>query len=78
MNQLKSYLNCSTDHGKKDMLPVAGAKGWRLIGGTLADALVARHCWRRERETGVFGLKKEEGAEELWPMEANCADIGYL
>ena len=62
---------------KKDMLPMVGAKGWRLIERTLAGALVARHCWRRER-LGFFGLRKEEGTEELWPMRAYCADKSYL
>ena len=50
---------------KKDMLPMAGAKGWRLIERTLAGVLVSRHCWRRERDWG-FWLEEEEGSKESY------------
>jgi hypothetical protein len=53
----------------RSTLPMPMAESWRLVGGALACALAARHCWRW-RKTGVFGLRKKKEAEVLQPMGA--------
>ena len=60
--------------GKKDMLPVAGAKGWRLIGGTLASTLVACHCWGREG-LGFLAKEGEESREAV--ADGSLVDLPY-